>query len=163
MSKHLHLQSKFVFSYHIIVSIRQFSRLFSKYHLIHPLHKQRLQGEANTHKKLGIHVGLLQQGFEYGDITACVQGQPRHVMTLFLQQVAQEVAGMEVVKSIAYAMVVFRPHIVSTDSFRDLRQRTPCIGSFLNKNQKNTMKKRGNPVLLLIPCFEALALPTIRR
>lgn len=130
---------------------------------MHPLHKKRLQGHTEAHEKLGVHVALRQNTVEDFDRHFGAGGEPGQVVSFLLQDIAQEIPRVEVVKSIAYAMVVFRPHIVSTDSFHDLRQRTPYIGSFLNKNQKNTMKKRGNPVLLLIPCFEALALPTIRR
>ena len=51
-------------------------------------------------------------------------------MSFFLQDITQEVAGVETIKFVAYTMVAFRPHFVKADSSCDLRQRNPSIGSF---------------------------------
>ena len=66
---------------------------------MHPLHKQRLQGEAKAHEELGVHVSLLQKEVEGVGIAIGTGGQPRHIMPLFLQQLPQEMTGMEVRKS----------------------------------------------------------------
>ena len=70
--------------------------LFSKYHLIHPLHKQWLQGQTYAHEKLGVHVGLLQQVLEPCNFFPRAGRKPGYIMSLLQQQLAEEMPGMEI-------------------------------------------------------------------
>ena len=78
----------------------------SKYHLIHPLHEERLQGQAYPHEEFRIHVGQFQQVFKKHDVAARMPGKPGHIMALFLQQIAQEVACMEFRETVEVVIVV---------------------------------------------------------